>query len=99
MSEAHLDHPGDWRWFSGHGPRPVKGPCPHVDCGHSDVRAIAYGPDFDHYVLDECHTEAGCNGRCRGWTAEYPPDVASELGLPRFRFPENHLGWLEVEAE
>jgi hypothetical protein len=25
MSEAHLDHPGDWYWFHGYGPLPVRG--------------------------------------------------------------------------
>ena len=95
MSEAHLDHPGDWTWFGGYGPRPVKGPCSH-DCDHSNVCAIAYGPDFDHYVLEVCRVKDGCNGRCRGWMAEYPADEAAQLGRPRFLFPEQHLGWLEV---
>lgn len=97
MSEAHLDHPGDWTWFAGYGPRKVKGPCPHTDCDHTSMVAVADGPDFDHYELEECRVAEGCNGHCRGWLAEYPADEAHKAGRPQFVFPEHHLGWLEVE--
>lgn len=72
MGEVHLDHPGDVVWFKGHGPCLVLGPCPHVDCPHDMAGAIAYGPDHEHYVLDQCVVRDGCNGQCRGWFAEWP---------------------------
>lgn len=75
MAEAHLDHPGEMRWFPGKGPVPVLGPCPHSDCSHNAAGCVAYGPDYDHYVLDECQVPAedgGCGGTCRAWMAEYP---------------------------
>lgn len=94
MAETHLDHPGDWKWFHGRGPAPVLGPCPHATCPHERGRAIAHGPDFEHYVLTECREpaeEGGCGGTCRGWYAEYPPGE----GPFRARFPQE---WLHVEA-
>lgn len=66
MAETHLDHPGEITWFSGYGPLPIVGPCPHI-CEHNAVRNIAWGPDFDHYTLNQC-IDCGC----RGWAAEYP---------------------------
>lgn len=98
MGEAHLDHPGEWHWFSGYGPLPVTGPCPHTDCPHNATITIAYGPDFEHYELIICDVDAGCNGRCRGWTREYPVGYAYEHKVPRVLWPDQHLGWLETEV-
>lgn len=78
MAEAHLDHPGEVRWFKGHGPAPVLGPCPHTDCPHESTAAVAYGPDHAHYVLDAGVEPDGCDGTCRGWFGEW-----LHLDLPR----------------
>lgn len=67
MAEAHLDHPGEISWFSGYGPAPVIGPCPHTTCPHNMGGNIAWGPDMAHYTLDQCDVADGCNGHCRAW--------------------------------
>jgi hypothetical protein len=72
MAEPHLDHPGEITWFAGHGPAVVLGDCPHDGCSHGLLANIAWGPDFEHYVLDECRDPDGCNGRCRAWAEEWP---------------------------
>jgi hypothetical protein len=71
MAEVHLDHPGRMSWFPGYTDLPELGPCPH-QCAHEHCRAVAYGPDYAHYVLDECQDPHGCNGTCRQWVGEYP---------------------------
>jgi len=96
MSEAHLDHPGEWRWFHGYGPAEIVGQCPHDSCGHYGTSVIAYGPDFEHYELVTCDDTDGCNGSCRGWTKEYPTFEANRRGLPRVVWPHDHLGWMAV---
>lgn len=73
MAEAYLDTDGDVEWFAGYGPKKVTGPCTHT-CDHNwTLHAIAWGPDFEHYILDECQ-ECGC----RGWSAEYPPPFSPD---------------------
>lgn len=75
MAEPHLDHPGEVSWFPGKGPAQVLGPCPHTGCPHNTLAAIAWGPDFEHYTLDECRVPAdlgGCGGTCRSWSSEVP---------------------------
>ncbi len=74
-------------WFVGYGPGEVVGECRHV-CDHRSLANIAWGPDAEHYTLDECH-DSGCRGRCRAWI---PVDVVN--GKPRPRFSEAR--WLEV---
>ncbi len=54
-------------WFKGYDPKPIIGPCPH-DCKHRGISDIAWGPDLDHYTLDEC-TDCGC----RAWMRAEPP--------------------------
>ena len=61
VNAAHLDHPGDMHWVTGHGPQPVTGPCTH-DCTHTHSTWIAYGPDLEHYTLNQCDQCA-----CRAW--------------------------------
>lgn len=90
MAEVHLDHPGETRWFKGHGPALVLGPCPHADCPHEDTAAVAYGPDYAHYVLDACKEPDGCDGTCRGWFGEWPAGH-----VPRYRPPSE---WLHVDV-
>lgn len=68
MDERCLDNPGDVRWFSGHGPAPVVGLCPHAGCQHFGQAVIAWGPDLTRYELVRCDDAAGCAGRCRAWT-------------------------------
>ena len=70
MTEAHLDHPGEISWWSGYGPAPVVGPCPHTNCPHLDSACVAYGPDWKHYTLERCVMPDGCNGNCRAWHDE-----------------------------
>lgn len=75
MAEPHLDHPGEVSWFPGKGPAQVLGACPHRACPHNTLAAIAWGPDFEHYTLDECRVPAdlgGCGGTCRSWSSEVP---------------------------
>lgn len=73
MANAHLDHPGEIRWFRGYGPRPVLGPCHHHNCRHLGVSVIADGPSYERYVLVQCdgegHPRGGptCQGWCRAW--------------------------------
>ncbi len=96
MAEAHLDHPGDWRWY-GARPAPVIGLCPHDACPHNQTRGIADGPDFEHYVLDECQVpadEGGCGGTCRGWFSEWPPGEGP--GGVTYRPP---LVWSHVDLQ
>lgn len=69
MAEVLLDNPGDVHWFKGYGPTATVGPCPH-NCEHRALTNIAWGPDYEHYTLNEC--DDVCAGRCRGWQAEYP---------------------------
>lgn len=88
MGAAHLDHPDETRWFKGWGPAPVVGECPHGGCPHERTGAIAYGPDFAHYVLDVCKEPEGCNGECRGWFGEWPVGH-----VPRYRPVEK---WMHV---
>lgn len=59
-----LDVPGGVRFFHGHGPAPVLGPCPH-DCEHRHLSVIAWGPDWQRYELIQC--DMVCDGQCRGW--------------------------------
>lgn len=78
MAEAHLDHPGDVTWFKGHGPKQATGPCTH-SCDHNwTMSVIAWGPDYEHYSLNEC-TKCGC----RAWSAEYPEPFS--VDRPKFR--------------
>jgi hypothetical protein len=87
MAEAHLDHPGEVSWFVGHGPAPVIGPCPHVNCRHLGGSNIAWGPDIEHYVLDEC---SDC--LCRAWSPDNPRVETLPDGSLRI------LGnWLQVD--
>lgn len=75
MAEAHLDRPGEVTWFPNKGPAPVLGPCPHTECPHDMGGCVAWGPDYEHYVLDECSVPAergGCDRACRSWTSEIP---------------------------
>lgn len=75
MAEAHVDHPGEMRWFHGQRAYPVVGPCPH-DCKHLGTGVIAWGPSEERYELIECgikpgdpgHDDSDCQGRCRAWT-------------------------------
>lgn len=53
--------PGEVQWLLDWGPKKVIGDCSH-DCEHTSTIAIAWGPDIDHYTLDEC---GEC--RCRAW--------------------------------
>lgn len=89
MAETHLDHPGEITWFAGHGPAAVLGDCPHT-CTHSHTQVIAWGPDFDHYTLVACVD--ACQGRCRAWTQEWPPEgPQNRLGMPRYRLGKFRL--------
>lgn len=74
MGEPHLSHPGEVRWYNGHHPHPVQGPCPHTACPHNMLGTIAEGPDHEHYTLAVCAVDdpGGCNHECRAWTVEYP---------------------------
>lgn len=75
MADPHLDHPGEITWFPGRGPAEVLGRCPHAACPHNEIRSIAWGPDFEHYSLDQCDVPAeagGCAGTCRSWASEVP---------------------------
>lgn len=65
MSDVHLDHPGEMHWFSGYGPAPVLGECPHLGCEHRGTSVIAWGPDLEHYELAECDMD--CDSTCRAW--------------------------------
>lgn len=87
MAEAHLDHPGELTWWVGHGPAPILGDCPHVDCAHRDTATVASGPDFEHYELVICMERGAgkCGGRCRGWHAEYPK-AERPAGFPQHRW-------------
>ena len=68
MAEPHLDHPGEFHWFSGYRPLPVLGPCPHTECTHHAQSVIAWGPDHVRYELVECEVDDHCAGQCRAWT-------------------------------
>ena len=78
-------------WFVGHGPGEVLGPCSHV-CRHNSTANIAWGPDADHYTLDECHVPDGCDRRCRAWV---PVDVVNGKPAPRWR----ECRWMEVSPD
>lgn len=98
MAEHHLDHPGEWHWFSGYGPLPVLGDCPHVTCPHNQTGTVAYGPDFGRYALIQCCVPDGCNRECRGWLAVEPDGYAEyfdqiewkqvALGVPQAEKPQ-----------
>ncbi len=62
MADPHLGHPGEIVWYKGFGPVPMAGECDH-GCEAKDSRAIANGPDFRRYVLEQC---LYC--RCRAWS-------------------------------
>ena len=81
MAEAHVDTPGEIHWFSGEGPAPVLGPCPHHGCPHNALATLAWGPDHAHYELNRC--DADCAGECRAWSMEYPPPFSEDR--PKFR--------------
>lgn len=82
MSERHLDHPGDWHWFKGHGPAPAIGHCPHTTCRHHSQSVIAHGPDLEHYELVVCDVVQGCAGQCRAWT-----DGSMDASTPWLQVP------------
>ncbi len=84
MAEAHVDHPGEIRWFAGYGPSPVLGPCPHSACTHNAQSVIAWGPSYERYELVQCDRPESCDGGCRVWV-DGRGQVATE--------------WLEVEAK
>jgi hypothetical protein len=69
--EAHVDNPGEVRWFPGYGPASVLGRCEH-NCTHLDQATVAWGPDPARYELVRCVTatdaESLCAGRCRAWS-------------------------------
>ncbi|MGD9989057.1 hypothetical protein [Pseudonocardia sp.] len=67
-AQAHLDHPDDFHWFKGEGPRTVMGPCPHTTCRHHAQSVIAWGPDLTRYELVTCDVDEHCAGNCRAWT-------------------------------
>lgn len=85
MAGTMVDIPGRIRFFSGHGPAPVLGICPHRLCAHRSLTVIAWGPDRAHYELVRCDDRDGCAGRCRGWH-----DVPEGARHGRFR------GWRHV---
>lgn len=64
MAEAHVDNPGEVRWFKGEGPARVVGPCAH-DCKHLGQGVIAWGPSEERYELVECGLPG--DGGCRAW--------------------------------
>lgn len=94
MGEAHLDHPGDWHWFMGHGPAEIIGDCPHENCPHHAGSVVAYGPDYRHYELIQCDVDEGCNGNCRGWMAEFPHPYPN---TGRYVHPEHNGGYKLVD--
>lgn len=73
MAEAHLDNPGEIRWFKGECPLPVLGLCPHTACKHLGTGVIAWGPSLDRYELVECgslnvpEADDDCGTACRAW--------------------------------
>jgi hypothetical protein len=73
-------------WFKGYGPLPVVGTCPH-DCQHRNLANIAWGPDLDHYTLDECR-DCGC----RAWipVIRNPKNPTKPLALC------DRARWMEV---
>lgn len=89
MADPHLDHPGEVSWFPGKGPAEVLGSCPHTGCPHDQVACIAWGPDLEHYTLDECRVPAavgGCDGTCRSWAKEVPtPRGGVQYGWSPYR--------------
>lgn len=84
MAEAHLDHPGDFHWFSSYGPLPLLGECPHVDCPHSATSVIAWGPDLTRYELVQCDLD--CDSSCRAWI-----DGHGAVTTPWLRVEGGHL--------
>lgn len=77
MSDENLERPGDFHWWSGHGPAEVLGPCPHVDCRHDTQATIAWGPDMTRYEL--VRRDADCHGMCRAWTDGGPDNTTPWL--------------------
>lgn len=78
VAEPHLSHPGEVSWFAGYGPVPIAGLCPH-DCQHQDAKSVAWGPDWEHYILEQC---VHCG--CRGWYGEWE----DAEGRRHYRFPD-----------
>ena len=83
-TKADLDHPGDFRWFSGYGPLPVTGKCPHAGCPHNAISVIAWGPDLIRYELVQCDSD--CGSSCRAWV-----DGRSVATTPWLRVEGGHL--------
>jgi hypothetical protein len=79
MGAIHLDHPGDFHWFHGYGPRKVIGPCPHKGCPHNATSVVAWGPDTARYELVDCDVGDGCAGNCRAWVNSYGAVITSWL--------------------
>lgn len=100
MAEAHLDHPGEITWFAGSQPRKGTGELCNHPCDHNfTLGNIAWGPDYEHYVLNECR-ECGC----RGWAQEYPEPHTKDR--PKHRqmalmqtTPNDHYPPIEPEHE
>lgn len=63
----------DIQWLETASPQDKRKPagvgCIH-DCRHRAFRAVAEGPDDDHYQLIVCADADGCNGNCRGWVVK-----------------------------
>lgn len=82
MAETFVETPGQVRFFAGHGPAPVLGPCPH-DCRHNAQSVIAWGPDERRYELMTCDVDDGCAGRCRGWHDVSQDPTRRQRGIVR----------------
>lgn len=78
MAEAHVDRPGEVTWWSGFGPEPIGGPCPHL-CVHEQQRIVAWGPSYERYELVACMDAIGCGGLCRAWTDQFDRVVTAWL--------------------
>lgn len=88
MAEAHVDNPGEIRWFKGHGPARVLGPCPHARCRHLGTGVIAWGPSYERYELVACgsirpadEAEDDCAMHCRAWVDERGRTVTAWLNV------------------
>ncbi len=81
---ADLDHPGDFHWFSGYGPLPAAGECPHASCRHRATSVIAWGPDLTRYELVQCDSD--CASSCRAWV-----DGRGIVTTPWLRMEGGHL--------
>lgn len=78
-AHVYLDHPGDFHWFSGYGPRQVIGPCPHGNCPHNAISTVAWGPDATRYELVDCDVADACEGNCRAWISSHSVTTAPWL--------------------